>query len=346
MPRPAYPDYAHRLEDFWGRRDNAPLYRRDFTIMGCPVEMTSNQARALDSVDHSLPQYSRAPARPGAPLRIQWVARPPADDPGAPPEHPAAHLQYTGSGNWLHLQLGAWGSVFADLHTGTTTGILTPALAARPDLLSRAFLNTLLNNHLTARGFAMLHATGLARGRHALLLMAPHNTGKSTAALRLALSGEFQLLSDSQIYVTAVPGGTQLTGFPVGRGKLRRDMLPYFPRLQGLLTPEQVRGETKFVLDLRALDPSLILAEALLPQTVTWCLLTRTPRAETTLRPAAAEEIWQAVIENSLHYDERAQWEANLHQIEPLVQMARHFHLEAGTDGEALVKKILEIGDW
>ncbi len=344
-PLHGYAVYADRLEDFWGRRDNVQQYQRTFSIMGCPVEMTSNQAGVLDSIDYSAPQYSSAPAHGGSSMRFQWVVRAPAQDPGPPPEHPAEHMQYTGHGHWLNLHFGLWGNAFADLRGGLVTAVITPQLAARPDLISRGLLNTLLNNLLTAHGFAMLHATGLVRGNRLLILMAPHNSGKSTTALRLTLSRQFQLLSDSQVYVTRTERGPQVTGFPVGRGKLRRDMLPHFPGLQRLLTPEQVRDETKFVLDLRALDPALVCETAVFPEHVDWCLLSRSDRPETTLRPATAGEIWQAVIDNSIHYDERPPWEANLHQIAPLVEMARFHHLEIGTDGDGIVRKVMEIGD-
>jgi hypothetical protein len=117
-------------------------------------------------------------------------------------------------------------------------------------------------------------------------------------------------------------------------------MLPEFPDLQGMLTPEQVRDETKFVLDLRQLDPGLVCEDAILPAAVDWCLLTRTGNPESTVRPAVEAEIWEAVMENSLHYDERPVWEENLREIEPLVKMARFWHLELGMDGADVVEVI------
>ena len=116
---------------------------------------------------------------------------------------------------WFNLHLGAWGSCFADLRTGFGVAILAPTFAARPDLVARHLINTLLTNFLTRNGFAMLHATGLVRNgtplngdrslrlrkasaqgathpTRVLLLMAPHNSGKSTTALRLTLSRAFR----------------------------------------------------------------------------------------------------------------------------------------------------------
>jgi hypothetical protein len=348
-----YDQYESQLEDFWGRRDNRLRYRRTFSVFGCPVELASNDERVLAAASYSAPLYSTAPPRTvssGNPVgyQVRFVVRPPAKDvrildPGPPPEHSAEHIQYTGEGSWINLHFGSWGNVFADLQTGIATGVITPQLAARPDLISRGLLNTLLNNYLTARGFAMLHATGLVRNGRVLLLMAPHNSGKSTTALRLTLSGQFQLLSDSQIYVTTTESGLQLTGFPVGRGKLRRDMLPHFAQLAPLLTPEQVRDETKYVLDLHQLDSTLVYDEAICPTHIDLCLLKRNGQPKTTLHEATLEETWDAIMLNSLHYDNPNVWAENLSQIEPLVKRARLYHLEIGTEGEGIVERILEI---
>jgi len=67
-------------------------------------------------------------------------------------------------------------------------GFSPPELAARPELVSRCLLNTLLNNLLTARGLSMLHATSLVQGNGGCCYCT-HGTGKSTTALRLALAG-------------------------------------------------------------------------------------------------------------------------------------------------------------
>lgn len=359
-----YNRYESYLEDFWGRRDNELRFRRTFSIFGCPVELSSNDKQVLAVVDHSAPLYSTAPPveRPVSEKRvspigvetsgndrgvfhIRFVVRPPAHDPGPPPEHPFEHIQYTGEGSWINLLFGAWGNIYADLRAGIATAVITPQLAARPDLISRGLLNTLLNNYLTTNGFAMFHATGLVRNGRLMMLMAPHNSGKSTTALRLTLSGKFQLLSDSQIYVTNTARGLQLTGFPVGRGKLRRDMLSHFPEIHPLLTPEQVRDETKYVLDLHQLNPSLVCHHAVYPTHIDLCLLKRIGQPETFIQEATFEETWEVIMLNSLHYDNSDVWEENLRLIEPLVKRARLFHLEIGTEGDGIVEAILGIGN-
>ena len=337
-----YARHAPHLEDFWGRRDNQLTHTRDFAVFGHSVRLASNQPGVLAAADLSAPLYSSAPPVDRPPLLIRLVVRPLPQPPGPLPENLFNHIQYTGSEDWLAIQLGAWGNCQVDLTAGRAWAALSPELAAAPEVVSRCLLNTLLNNFLTARGLTMLHATSLARdadGGQVLLLIAPHGTGKSTTALRLALAG-YPLMSDSQVYVNARPEGMLLTGFPVGRVKLRRDMLGDFPQLRPLLTPEEVRGETKFTLDLRRVDPALVRATAVAPEHVTLCLLTRHNAAETTRRPATRAEVLDVLMQNSLHYDRAEAWRENVAGMERLVDMAQWHHLVVGTDQQSLLKVI------
>lgn len=334
-----YARHARDLQDFWGRRDNQLDCTRDFQVFGHAVRLASNQPGALAAADFSAPLYSKAP-RVDAPLLVISLVVRPAPRPLDPlPENLFSHIQYTGGDDWLAIQLGAWGHCQVDLLAGRALAVLSPELATQPEVVSRCLLNTLLNNLLTARGLSMLHATGLAQGGRVLLLIAPHGTGKSTTALRLALAG-YPLMSDSQVYLTARPGGLLLTGFPVGRVKLRRDMLPDFPSLHALLAPEEVRGETKFTLDLRRVDPALVCDSAVEPERVDLCLLTRHGNAPTTLRRATRAEVLDVVMLNSLHYDRADAWRPNVANIERLVDMATCLHLTVGTDPISLLRAI------
>jgi len=330
-----YARHAADLEDFWGRRDNLPSFEREFRVFGWPVCLAANQAGVLACADYSAPLYSEAPPLEAAPICINLVVRPAPQPPGPLPDNLFSYIQYTGAGDWLAIQLGGWGHCQVDLSAGRARAVLTPELAAEPEVVSRCLLNTLLNNLLTARGLSMLHATSLVQGSHALLLIAPHGTGKSTTALRLALAG-YPLMSDSQVYLSPRPEGLLLAGFPVGRVKLRRDMLPDFPDLQAHLAPEEVRGETKFTLELRRLNPALVRETAVPAERVDLCLLTRHAALATILRPATRAEVLDVIMQNSLHYDRADAWRPNVANIERLVEMAGCHHLVVGTDADSL----------
>ena len=256
-----YDSHKDHLEDFWSRRQNRARFVRKVMLFDRTVVLHSNDEPVLAAIETCLPQYSRA-RQAGLPdFSIQIVVHAAPQSPGAAPDDLIDYIQYTGNEQWLAMQLGAWGHCHVDLARGEAVAVLTPQLAQRPDLVGRCLLNTIITNFFIASGYAMLHASCLYHQGRAVLLMATHNSGKSTTALRLALAG-YPLLSDSMIFLT--PGGDrpQLLGFPVGRIKLRRDMVPAFPEVEALLAPEMVRGETKYSFDLRQLDPALVCEEA------------------------------------------------------------------------------------
>jgi hypothetical protein len=217
--------------------------------------------------------------------------------------------------------------------------VLSPRLAGRPDLVGFCLLNTMLTNFFIGSGYGMLHASCLARDRRALLLMAPHNSGKSTTALRLTLAG-FRLVSDSMVFLSPDSEPLQLLGFPVGKIKLRRDMLPAFPQLHAWLSSEPVGSEIKYGVDLRRVDPSLVLEAAVTPSTIDLCLLTRSGSAQTVVAPATSDDAGEAVVMNSLYFDTEGVWRRNLALIGRLLGRARCHHLAIGSDPDGILASV------
>ena len=334
-----YSRYEDQLEDFWGRRQNRPSYSREFAVFGHSVHLVSNFQDVLASADFAQPLYSVAPQLDAPPFTIQLVVHPMPVSPGPLRENLANHIQYTGHDAWLAIQLGSWGHCQVDLASKQALAVLAPELAGQPAIVSRTLLNTIITNFLIASGYGFLHTTGLLRERQVLLLLARHNSGKSTIALRLALAG-YQLLSDSMIFVDPQSPPLRLYGFPVGRVKLRPDMVADFPQLESLLEKEPVRGEIKYAADLRQLDPSLVHETAVEPSVVHLCLLARGDQPETYLKPASISEVMEKVMANSLYYDTAGVWQQNLASIRPLVEQARCTHLQAGNDPASLVSTI------
>lgn len=342
----SYDQFAPDLEDFWNRRRCQPRFRRDCIVYGRPVTLISNEEAPLAAVDLSLPLFSTAAPVNAPPFQVQIVVE--AGNWAEPvPDDLMAYLQYAGDGDWVHLRAGQWGNAFADLGRGRATVLLTPALAARPDLFSQCLLNTILLNFFLGNGYAMLHASCLIRDGRALLLMAPHNTGKSTTALRLVLSG-YQLVSDSMIHISPDHPLPTLLGFPTRRIKLRRDMVAEFPQLQPYLQAERVRDETKYTLDLERVGPQLagphlVVTEAVQPSSIVLCLLARGEGDETTYRPAADEDVQAAVVANSLFYDTAEVWQRNLSLIEQTLAGASCFHLSIGRDPDGILSTVNEL---
>ncbi|MCA9971216.1 MAG: hypothetical protein KC425_13415 [Anaerolineales bacterium] len=333
--RRLYARHAAELEDFWGRRETAARFRREVVVFGRRVRLASNDAGALTAVDHSLPLFSTAAAGPMPVFELQIVVRAAPRPPGAPPADLMNQTTYTGDGGWVMIHLAAWGQAYLDLARGHGVIVVVPELAARPAALSQQLLNTVLLNVCLGSGYGMLHASGLLRGGDLLLLLAPHNTGKSTTALRLLLAG-WRLVTDSMVHVLPDRPELLLAGFPVGRIKLRGDMVAAFPQFAGQLAAEVVRDETKYVVDLRRAAPEMVVETAVAPRRVHVCLLARHAAAETVARPAAETAVWPAIMQNSLFFDTPAAWERNLAQVARLVSGVACWQLTIGTDAAGI----------
>ncbi len=329
--------YRDEWEDFWGRRQNEARFYRVFRIYGREVRLTSNDEGVLTAVSHVLPLYSRCPHEERPLGEIQLVVQQPPVPPGLPPDDLMQAIWYSGADDWLMIRLDRWGQAFADLSRRRTTAVLAPELAQKPELLAHCLLNTILLNYIIADGYGMLHASCLWRDGQAVLLLAPHNTGKSTTALQLVMHG-FQLLADSMVFVDRVG---RLFGFPVGKIRLRADVRDMFPLLQPHLQPVVVRNETKYLLDLREVSGERVAETAVVPQRITLCLLHRHTEKQTRMEPATKTAVWDAVMRNSLYYDRPQIWQANLAQLTPLITQAEAWHLYPGTKTAELVQKIL-----
>lgn len=335
--------YEDRLEDFWGRRENGPRFQCEFTLFGRPVRVTSNEERVLEAVELARPQYSLTSPTHHPPLTLHLVVQPPPVDPGPLPPNLMAHNQYTGFAQWLFIQLGGWGSCYMDLAQGNAVAIIAPILAQQPDVLCRSLINTIFTNWLIQARFAMLHCTGLIKEDRVLLLLAPHNSGKSTTALRLVLAG-YTLLSDSMIFISPDHEELELLGFPVGKAKLRGDMKPLFPDLHPYLVPEPVRDEMKYSLDLRRYKPGLVCETAVRPRYLDFCLLTRHNQAHSRLTPASYEEVMHTIMDNnSIFFDTPDIWLPGLRLIEHCIRQANCYHLTIGTDPAHILATVAKL---
>jgi hypothetical protein len=215
-------------------------------------------------------------------------------------------------------------------------------LAENPELVCLVLLNTILTNFITRHGYSMLHASALVKDGHILLLQAPHGTGKSTTALRLLLNG-YRLLSDSMVYVGERGGDLWMGGFPVGRIKLREDMLHRFPALAAHTQVEPVRNETKHRVDLMRLDPTLVHRDMIHIRRVEYCLLERWERTESKLEPLTEDELWPEIMVNSLHYDTREIWIENLRRVERMLAYANLHRLWIGASEDEILNTIKSL---
>lgn len=333
-----YRKYNEELEDFWSRRASAPKYEKTIHVFGHPVIFDSNHENVLDSASFAEEMYSTADLQNEVPWRVHLTVRS-GRDPVPPPERLIDLIHYTGADDWLSIDLLEWGNCFVNMKRGEAHAILASSLAERPRQVCLVLLNTILNNFLTRHGYSMLHASALVKDENILVLQAPHGTGKSTTALRLLFNG-YRLLSDSQIYIGERDNELWLGGFPVGRIKLRADMLPHFPALAAEAEPEPVRNETKHRVELKRVDPTLAYTQMIPIRRVEYCLLERWNKSESRIEALTAEELWPEIMVNSLHYDTPRIWTENLRRIDLLLKHATLHRLRIGTSEDEIIKTV------
>lgn len=337
--RELYRQHNHRMEDFWSRRANAPEYQRTIHVFGQPVVVDSNHEKLLEAAVCAQAMYSAWDVQDAPAWRIHLTVHDRDPKPGPPPERLIDLVHYAGAQDWLSIDLREWGHCSVDMKRGEAFAVLSSTLANEPELVCLVLMNTILTNFITRHGYSMLHASALVKNGDLLLLQAPHGTGKSTTALRLLLNG-YQLLSDSMVYIGERDGSLWMGGFPIGRIKLRTDMLPHFPAFAAHAQTEPVRDETKHRVELSQVEPALTRHEMIQVGRVEFCLLERWDRSESRLEPLAEEALWEAIMVNSLHYDTQELWEENLRKIDLFLRQARVHRLRIGTSEAEIIRAV------
>lgn len=337
-----YKKYNPHMEDFWSRRANAPKYERTIRIFGHPVIFDSNHPHVLDSATMAEQMYSTADFQNESTWRVHITVHDPNPIPAPPPKRLVDLVHYAGAGDWLSMDLREWGNCFADMKHGEAHVVVSSSLADQPEQICLVILNTILTNFVTRHGYSMLHASALVKDNHILLLQAPHGTGKSTTALRLLLNG-YKLLSDSMVYIGEHDNKLWMGGFPVGRIKLRSDMLPLFPALAAHAVDEPVRDETKHRVELNRVDNELTYQEMIQINRVEYCLLERWDKSESSIESLTEEELWPEIMVNSLLYDTPELWSENLRKIALLLGHANLHRLRIGTSEDEIIKTVNQL---
>lgn len=342
-----YLERSGELEDSWGRRHGAPTASTRLQLFGRGIQVRANHPSFLEAAESSRTLFSDAAA--SAPEVTAWldgIVHGAGPDPGAAPDDLAGRALHCGEGSQVWIGLEGWGWARADLETRRASAIVHQRLARHPELLARCLLHTLELNLLIAHGMGLLHAACLVGCEGAVLLLGAHGVGKSTAAMELVRAG-LSLLTESMVFVDAGPAGVALHGFPVGHIKLRADVarrvLAEEPGIEAVLTPEEVRGETKYVLDLARWRPDRVVREALRPARVHLCLVERHGQEGTVLQPLSSQEVAEAVFANSLFYDSPAAWEANNLTLARLLADASCHRLCLGTGSRGMVAAVMGI---
>lgn len=324
------------FEDFWSRQANAQTDTFECAPLGIPAKISANQPEVLAAARLSAGRFSRT-ADPLAdrPIGIKLVVRnEPAGLP-PPPDLPD-RLVYTGLGDWITVSASNWGHGFASLPQREAVVVLSPELAGDCRLVSRYFIDHYLLNFMLT-GWAMLHASCLASpdGERLLVLVAPHNTGKSTTALHLLRAG-FSFLADGMLLFRRTESGFEVAGYPIGEVKLRDDVLAQFPEYSGQQV--RVREHTKTVVDLRRLHPERVLETTLTPPKITLCFLELNRGFGSGKIKITGDDAWPLLAGNSFFWDEPARLQHNIAALESLVASAELYHVLLGLENDDRIK--------
>lgn len=327
------------LPDAWRRKEAVALHTWTYMAFGFPVHFATNDPVLLEGARLSAGRYSRSSAAPdAAPLRLTFLLDRGRVAPPVPPDWPA-RLHYLASGPWLTIDAQPWGHGWAHLERREAVAVLSPALAEHPVFYSRFLADSFLLNLLVRNGLGQLHASCVYRAGRAVLLSAPHNSGKSTTAFRLVRSG-YRLLSDGMTYVRVTPRGIELLGYPAGEVKLRLDMAAHFADLLAEGEAPLVREDRKMVYNLRKAAPEQVLEESIFPAETVLCLVERGGGVETTAEPVDLMTARLALFPEMAHYDDPAVVRPNLAAVEALLRVARLYRLWLGSDAEGIFQAI------
>ena len=132
-------------------------------------------------------------------------------------------------------------------------------------------------------------------------------------------------------------------GFPIGRIRLRADMLPLFSALAAKTQSEAVRNETKHRVDLNQVDPALARRDMIPVERVEFCLLERGEHEASSIQPLSETELWDEIMVNSLHYDTPELWKENLLPVDRLLRKARLHRLRIGTSEAGILETVNQL---
>jgi len=317
------------LSDFWHRREGACDLDLAYAAYGYDMIVHTNDGRVLDAARLSALRYSQSDhvdGRRAMTITVLVDAGLASEGLGDEWTQPP---RYLASGPWMTIR--ALPHLFATGHmeNWSVLAIISPALAAQPRLLSRHLFDTMTLNMIMWDGLGLVHASCLVKDNTALLLGAPHNTGKSTTALILALNG-YRLLCDGMTYVRVTSNGLELLGYPVGEAKLRQDVVDLFP---GLANGETtlVREDIKTIVDLRQMLPDGMTDLSLIPERVILCHLERGEGESTAIEPADPVALLEVMWPESSFVDEPHIMRSNAQALGELLSTAEVYRARLGT---------------
>ena len=197
----------------------------------------------------------------------------------------------------------------------------------------------------------MLHASCVfdARRQCLIILVATHNAGKSTTALRLTRAG-YTFLADGMavLRLRQPPTGAQrepaggpfvVGGYPIGEVKLRDDVLAWFPEYAGAA----VREQQKTIVNLRAVHPDRLAESLIMPASIQVCFVARHAQPRTRIAPIDVTEALPILAANTVYWNDASQLEHNTAALHHLLHTANLHRLHLGSDPDDIIAAIDQL---
>jgi hypothetical protein len=320
-------------EDFWSRQFNAQTALFNCTPFGISTCITANRAEILTAAKLSAARFSQTVEPNGQEIRVQIVVRP--DRGEAMPDNGPEQPIYAGVGEWITLSARDGSHGFAHLRRREAVLVISLALAAQTRWISRYFVDHYLLNFILT-DWAMLHASCVfdPRGRRLVVMIGPHNIGKSTTALRLLRAG-YSFLADGMALLQPYQAGFKVGGYPIGEVKLRDDVLGLFPEYKG--ESIAVREQQKTVVDLRLTHPNQLVERVIIPDSIQLCFVERAETTQTKISELPPDRVWPLLAANTIYWDEDARLTRNSTILQSFIEQAGLYHLALGTDPDSII---------
>jgi hypothetical protein len=335
---------TNRMADGWLRRETVVHHERAMNILGYPFTLRSNSEAVTALCALSERRFStRSPLTGvmGGVIDLFELGESPAEE--LTPLQLEGQFQTVASGSHGLIQLGRWGSLYADWTARTAFGSIAPALLGQPAIASRHALDTFMLVALLREPLGMLHASGLVKDGRVVLLVGPHGAGKSTTALHLIRAG-YRLISDTLIFARVAGDRLEIMGYAVGELKLTAEGRALSPELPGDGGDLSIDGRRKPIFDLSVLMPERIETGVVFPRAVTLCLVRRSADTRTHLQPLDEDIMLHQIIRDTSYLDEIDVMAQNLSVIDRLIKPAQNYMLELGSDPGEIVAAIEEAG--
>jgi len=221
-------------------------------VLGIPVHFSTNSADVLAAVDDAFGAWTQLAETAVAP-DLELTVRILVHERVEPLAGGHADFVYRLPDDERTI-IHAPGSVaVADPARRDAIAYVTPALVADTAHFRHGLVEALTYTLLTRFDRQPLHAAGLIRDGHALLLTGPSGAGKSTLVYAAARRG-IRVLTDDAVYLQT-RGGLRAWGAP-GFVHLAPDVLGFFPELEETPAARHPNGKWKLPVDLHDVSPA------------------------------------------------------------------------------------------